>query len=158
MNPAASAGRWSARLTPAILWCATSVACAQTNSPLAGINSAPSLLPNSAGSIVRVFGALIFVIGLFLSGVWLFKNWQRVSGQRGRSPKLGVLETRSLGGRQAIYVVGYEQERFLIAASPAGISLLSHLPAATETEEPAAINNPVPPSFAQALSQVLKRK
>jgi flagellar biogenesis protein FliO len=158
MNQGPSTGRRFASLTLAILGCATSVACAQTNSPLTGIGSAPSLMPNSAGSVVRVFGALIFVIGIFLGGVWLFKNWQRVSGQRGRSPKLGVIETRSLGGRQAIYVIGYEQERFLIASSPAGISLLSHLPAAAETEEPAAKTNAVAPSFAQALSQVLKGK
>ena len=38
---------------------------------------------------------------------------------------MNVLETRSLGGRQAIYVIGYEQERFLIASSPAGVNFLS---------------------------------
>jgi flagellar biogenesis protein FliO len=142
-----------------VIWsCALSTACAQTNSPLAGISPAPSLMPNAAGSVFRVFGALVFVIGIFLGGVWLFKNWQRVSGQRGRTPKLNVLETRSLGGRQALYVVGYEQERFLIASSPAGISLLSELPAASGADEPAAPAGAVAPSFAQALSQVLKGK
>lgn len=133
-------------------------ALAQTNTlPAASLSSTPPLMPDASGSVLRVFGALIFVIGIFLGGVWLFKNWQRVSGYRGRVPKLNVLETRSLGSRQAVYVLGYEQERFLIASSPAGITLLSHLPAAAEGET-AAPESPAPahPSFAQALSQVLK--
>jgi flagellar biogenesis protein FliO len=158
MNRGVSIWRRSASLTLVLLGCAASAASAQTNLPLSGIGSPSSLMSNTAGSVFRVFGALVFVIGLFLGGVWLFKNWQRLSGQRGRTPKLRVLETRSLGGRQALYLVGYEQERFLIAASPAGISLLSELPAAPEADEPAAQPIPVAPSFAQALSQVLKGK
>ena len=101
-------------------------------------------------------GALALVIGLFLGGVWLFKNWQRLAIQRGRAPKLSVLETRSLGGRHAIFVIGYEQERFLIASSPAGVNLLSHLPAATETASDAG-NSPKP-TFTQALGEALKGK
>jgi flagellar biogenesis protein FliO len=98
------------------------------------------------------------VIGLFLGAVWLFKNWQRVGGVRGRMPKLNVLETRSLGGRHAIYVVGYERERFLISSSPGGVNLLSHLPTAAESEADDLAKNSAPPSFAQALTQVLKSK
>ena len=119
-------------------------------------NSAPPL-PDAGLSLLRVFGALALVIGLFLGGVWLVKNWQRLSVQRGRAPKLNILETRSLGGRHAVFVVGYEQERFLIASSPAGVSLLSHLPNAAEDETPAP-EKTTPPSFAQALTRVLKGK
>jgi len=119
---------------------------------------APPTLPDAGLSLVRVTGALALVIGLFLGGAWLFRNWQRINLQRGRGPKLNVLETRSLGGRQAIYVVGYEQERFLIASSPAGVSLLSHLPAGTEgSSEPEKQNAPAP-SFAQIMTQVFKGK
>ena len=56
-------------------------------------------------------------------------------------------------------MVGYEKQRFLIATSPAGISLLSHLPDADGTEattEAATATGPMP--FAQALAQVLKKK
>jgi flagellar biogenesis protein FliO len=93
---------------------------------------------------------------LRVTGVWLFRNWQRLAVRRGRAPKLNVLEMRSLGGRQTIYVVGYEQERFLLASSPVGVNFLTHLPAAAgepETEEakPAV-------SFSNALAQVLKGK
>ena len=114
-------------------------------------------LPDAGLSLLRVFGALALVIGLFLGGAWVFKNGKRLAVQRGRAPKLNILETRSLGGRHSVSVIGYEQERFLIASSPAGVSLLSHLPNAAENETPAP-EKTAPPSFAQALAQVLKGK
>jgi flagellar biogenesis protein FliO len=99
------------------------------------------------------------VLGLFLGGVWFFRNWQRFTIQRGRAPKLNLLETRSLGGKHALFVVGYEQERFLIASSPNGVNLLSHLPTADEKDNPTEAKAAgAPPSFAQALTQVLKGK
>ena len=88
----------------------------------------------------------------------MVRNWQRVGGQGGRAAKLNVLETRSLGNRHAIYVVGYDRERFLIASSPGGVNLLSHLATATEAESTSAAGSSPTPSFAQALAQVLKRK
>lgn len=106
-------------------------------------------------SMFRMAGAFLLVIGLFLGGVWFVRNWQRMNVQRGMAPKLSVLEMRSLGARQAIYVVGYEQERFLVAASPAGVNLLSHLPAATEAQ-PGEVSKTAPPTFTEALKQVLK--
>ena len=115
--------------------------------------ASPSL-PDPGLSFVRVIGAFALVIGLFLGGVWWFRNWQRVTMRRGNAPKLNVLEMRSLGGRQAVYVVGYERERFLVSSSPTGVNLLTHLPAADE-DEPAAKASV---SFAQALAHVLKRK
>ena len=138
-------------------WLIAAPAFAQlTNSAAAPLTVPP--LPDAGLSVVKVFGALALVIGIFLGGVWLFRNWQRLAHQRGRAPKLNLLETRSLGGRHTIHVLGYEQERFLISVSPVGVSLLTHLPTATETADPAT--TPVTPgaSFAQALSQVLKRK
>src|SRR3954466_6384829 len=77
----------------------------QTNSP--AFNSPP--LPDVGASLVRVFAALAFVLAIFLGGVWLFRNWQRLTVQRGRAPKLNVVEVRSLGGRHALYVVAYER-------------------------------------------------
>jgi len=114
------------------------------------ISSAPDML----GPVLRMGGALLLVIGLFLTGVWLFKNWQRLALRRGALPKLNVLEVKSLGPRQALYVVGYEQQRLLLASSPAGVALLSHLPEATE-EKAAPITRL---SFAEAFQQVLARK
>ena len=125
--------------------------------------AAPADLPDTGLSVLRVFGALALVLALFLGGVWLFRNWQRLMVKNGRAPKLNILEARPLGNRFALYVVGYEQQRFLIASSPAGVSLLSPLPAAENgngngggngSDSPAA----PPVSFAQVLQQVLHRK
>jgi flagellar biogenesis protein FliO len=112
-------------------------------------------LPDAGASVIRVFGAFILVIALFLIGVWLFRNWQRVAMQRGGGSRLNVFEVKSLGQRQALYVVGYQQQRMLLASSPAGITLVSHLPDATEAEQAAP---PAGANFAQALQQVLGRK
>jgi flagellar biogenesis protein FliO len=114
----------------------------------------PSALPDASASVVRVLGALIIVVTIFLGGVWLFKNWQRFTVQKGAGPRLSILEARSLGQRQSLYVVGYQQQRMLVAASPAGITLLSHLPAAEEADAPPVTKI----SFADAFQQVLVRK
>jgi flagellar biogenesis protein FliO len=125
--------------------------------PLASTNvsSLSGALPDAGASVVRVFGALVLVVGIFLGGVWLFKNWQRFTVQKGAGPRLNVLEVRLLGQRQSLYVVGYQQQRMLLAASPAGITLLSHLPAAEEAEAAAPVTRV---SFAEAFQQVLTRK
>ena len=133
-------------------------------SPLALFAGAPgpdpltSNLPDASLSVVRVFGALALVLGLFLGGVWLFRNWQRLLLQKGRTPRLNVLEMRSLGQRHALYVIAFEQQRFLVASSPTGVNLLSHLPLADAPAEIAAPPNVTPVSFGQILHQVLARK
>lgn len=120
--------------------------------------AAPELLPGAGVSFVRVMGSLALVLGIFLGGVWLYKNWQRLAIQRGHAPKLNILETRPLGARQALFVVAYEQQRFLVATSPAGVNLLSHLPDADAAPTGSNENTSAPMPFAQALQQVLKGK
>jgi flagellar biogenesis protein FliO len=114
------------------------------------------MLPEVGVSVLRVGGALALVLVLFLSGVWLFRNWQRFATRRGQAPRLAVLETRSLGSRQALLVVGYDRHRLLLAASPAGVSLVAHLPE-SDAEEPADLRAPTA-SFAEALHHVLRRR
>lgn len=133
---------------------ATGAAAESTNS-----TPAPSFpgasLPDAGASVARVCGAFIVVIALFLAGVWLFRNWQRLAIQRGGGAKLALIEIKSLGQRQTLYVVGYQQQRMLLAASPAGITLVSHLPEAPEGEKPEAAPAP---NFAEALQNVLNKK
>lgn len=141
----------------ALLIASTAFSAEATNSPALPL-TLPQL-PDAGPSVLRVMGALALVIGIFLGGAWLYRNWQRLTVQRGRAPKLNVIETRPLGGKHALYVIGYEQERFLLASSPAGVNLLSHLPSAEEKGEAEETKPAAPaPSFAQALSQVLKGK
>ncbi|HEV7927403.1 MAG TPA: flagellar biosynthetic protein FliO [Verrucomicrobiae bacterium] len=121
---------------------------------MTNLPSMTSALPDMGASLLRVVGALVVVIAVFLAGVWLFKNWQRVTMRKGAAPKLNVLEVRPLGQRQAIYVVGYEQQRLLIASCSTGVTLLSHLPAADEQAAPETPKM----NFAQAFQQVLARK
>jgi flagellar biogenesis protein FliO len=122
---------------------------------IAPASSLPAVLPGAGASVFRVCGAFFVVVALFLAGVWLFRNWQRLSVQKGGGAKLSLIEVKSLGQRQVIYVVGYQQQRMLLATSPAGVTLLSHLPSAGEAEQaaPAAKLN-----FAEALQHVLSRR
>ena len=116
-------------------------------------------LPGSASavfSLFRVLGALAIVLAVFFGGLWLFRNWQRVLVRNGRPPRLNVLELKSLGQRHALYVVGYERQRMLIGASPAGITMLTNLP-----ESEVDINEEMMtqhPGFANALRQAIQRK
>ena len=136
------------------------VALAWSHPTLAdGTNAVPAIapMPDVGLSFLRVIGALIFVLAIFLGGVWLFRNWQRLAVKRGQAPKLNVLEVRSLGGRQALYVVGYERERFLLSSSPNGVALVTHLPASEETA--ATAQSPAPTAvFSQVLAQMLRGK
>ncbi len=106
------------------------------------------------GSLLRLFGALVFVIALFLGGAWAYRNLDRFTGARRRAAKLTVLEARSLGNRHALYVVGYEKQRLLVSASPSGVSLLTPLPDGEEA--PATVAREEAPSgFAVALERLL---
>lgn len=135
---------------------ATLVLLNALTAPAAEAFNSPASMPDAGTALFRVVGALLLVFALLFGGVWLARNWHRVVRHKGRSPKLQLLEARSLGGRQGVYVIGYEQQRFLVAASPAGVSLLSHLPESEETnQEPAAVTPPS--SFFQALQSVLSR-
>jgi len=122
--------------------------------PSSSLPPANPALPDLSFSLLRLGGALALVLAAFLGGAWLFRNWQRLVVQRGQASKLSVLEVRPLGQRHALYVVGYEQQRLLLAASPAGVTLVSHLPAAAANGPNPA---PAPASFVEALKAVRHR-
>ena len=106
-------------------------------------------LPGVGFSVVRLIGALALVMALFLGGVWLYRNWQRLSFRRGTPPRLSVLEVKSLGPRQALYLIGYQDQRMLVASSPTGMSLICQLPAEDEVE--------AQPDFGPDLDQALRK-
>lgn len=108
-------------------------------------------LPSTEYSLLRVVGALALVVALFLLGIWCYRHWQRLTLYRGRAARLNILEVRPLGNRTALYVVAYERERLLLASSPGGTHLLTHLPA-----EEGEITVKAQPDFANTLEETLK--
>lgn len=122
----------------------------------ADVVAAPMNLPSAAPSLLRVLGALSLVLGLFLTGAWLLRNGRIFALRRGKATRLQVLESRSLGGKHGLFVVGYEDQRFLLGSSPAGIQMLSHLPSGIpeEAQQPQAQECV---TFAQSLAQILRR-
>jgi len=134
--------------------CATRACFAQTTNAL----TLHADLPNVGLSAVRALAALAFVLALFFAGVWLFRNGQRLSWRKTGPPKLAVLESRALGGRFSLYIVGYEQQRLLIGSSPAGLNLLSALPPAEAAAKNEKVPEPAAQSFAQCFQQVLQGK
>ncbi len=122
----------------------------------------PPVDPPSIGvSFLRLLGALALVLALFFAGIWIFRNWQRLSHHEGQGPKLSVLETKSLGHRQALHVVAYDQQRLLISSTPSGLTLLTHLPT-TDSEIVNRSTKPTLPfpqfTFVEALQNVISRK
>jgi len=139
----------------------TQSAFAQTNLTSAG---SAHELPDSASamfSLFRVMGALALVLAVFFGGLWLFRNWQRAFVNRGRTPRLNVLEVKSLGQRHALYVVGYESQRMLVASSPTGITMLTTLPddetACGDARPTKETGNGHKPGFTDALHLALHR-
>jgi flagellar biogenesis protein FliO len=113
-------------------------------------------LPDAGLSAIRALAALVIVLSLFFGGVWLYRRTQRLAWRKNGLPKLAILESRPLGNHYALYVVGYEQQRLLIGSSPAGLSLLSQLPAADAGPQEAVAPPIQPVSFSQCLQQLLK--
>jgi flagellar biogenesis protein FliO len=67
---------------------------------------------------------------------------------------------KALGGKHALYVVGYEQQRMLLASSPSGVTLVSHLPnaEASELETSPAASPMSGENFVQVLQQAVQGK
>ncbi len=112
-------------------------------------------MPSMGVAIFRMVGSLAIVIALFFVGAWLFRNMHRFKNKGMNERKLQVLEGKSIGPRQAIYVVAYEEQRLLIGSTAQGITLLTHLP---EGAPQPAGERIVPVSFGEALMQALGRK
>ena len=114
-----------------------------------------TVVPSMGVAIFRMVGSLALVIALFFVGAWLFRNMHRFKSKGMNERKLQVLEGKSIGPRQAIYVVAYEEQRLLIGSTAQGITLLTHLP---EGAPQPAGERIVPVSFGEALMQALGRK
>lgn len=132
-----------------------------TAATAAGAEAEPAMgsaLPDTGAALARVAGSLLIVFAILFAGVWLVKNWRRLAPRNGRLPRLRLLETQPLGGRQGLHVVCFDRQRFLISAGPTGVNLLSELPElepAEQEEQQHAVA--APSAFARALQQMMTR-
>jgi len=83
---------------------------------------------------LRLLGAFAVVVGVFLVGAWFFRKSRLFSLYQPGTAQLKILETRSLGYRNSLFVVGYQNRRFLLAASATGVNLVGPLPDAIADE------------------------
>ncbi len=96
----------------------------------------PGSEPRSSGpSGWRALGSLVLVAGLAGTGLWAFRKWgaSRLPGAGGS--RLKVEETLALGDRRFVSILKADDDRFLIAMAPQGVSLLARL----EPQEPSGI-------------------
>lgn len=127
----------------------------------AGAEAAPSASLTEIGpSLFRMLGAFALVMAVGFGLLWMLRRGIRF-GPRGAGAqrKLNVLEVRVLGNRQSLFVVGYHDQRLLLASTPTGVQFLAHLPSApAEAESTAAPAEGCALTFAEALQHAFGRK
>jgi flagellar biogenesis protein FliO len=111
-----------------------------------------------AGSVVRMLGSMVLVLGLLVVAVRGLKHWRGLGGLGKKEPHIRVIETRSLAQRQTLYLVTCDGQRMLLAGSAAGVSFLTPLaPQLDESPEEGGPSSTVV-HFAEALTHALGRK
>ena len=107
---------------------------------------------------LRLFGALLLVVALFLGGAWFFKRSKLFSLVKPVEAHLKIAESKNLASRHSLHVVTYGNQRFLIADSPAGTQFLAQLdePPTDETKADADDSgDPGKGTFAEKLKMML---
>ncbi len=114
---------------------------ATSDIPIASVTSPPAPSMDDLGRMLGymvLVGCLAFFSYYFLKhGLPLYRN--RNSGEK----KLAVLEMKSLGNRQFLLVVGYEDQRLLLGVTPGKIDYLCPLDSAQS----------IPPDFSAMLAK-----
>jgi flagellar biogenesis protein FliO len=87
---------------------------------------------NSPPSAWRSLGSLIFVLAIAGGGVWALRKWglKKLPGSGGT--RIKVEETLALGERRFVSILKVDDESFLIASYPQGLSLLARLDGSVE--------------------------
>jgi len=92
----------------------------------------------------RALGSLVLVSALAGGGLWAFRKWGAGKLPGGGGTRLKVEETLALGDRRFVSILKVDEEHFLIALSPQGVSLMTRL----DNVEAGG-----PPRFAEALDR-----
>jgi flagellar biogenesis protein FliO len=92
----------------------------------------------------RALGSMLLVLGLAGGGLWAFRKWgaKRLPGSGGT--RLNVEVTLALGDRRFVAILKADDEKFLIAMGPQGVTFLARLD---------SVEAGGPEDFAQALGR-----
>lgn len=104
--------------------------------------------------LLKLVAAFSVVIGVLLLGAWCFRKSRLFSLYRTGPAQLRILETRSLGYRNSLFVVGYQDRRYLLAASSTHVNLVSQLPDAEGEDSPESSDH----TFAEQLDAIQEPK
>ena len=87
----------------------------------------PQAAGEAGGSGLRAFGSLVLVLGVAGGALWALRRYgmKRFPGSGGTRLKLE--ETLALGDRRFVSILRADDERFLVALAPGGITLLGRL-------------------------------
>jgi len=120
-----------------------------------------TVAPGSVGLTevaLRLFGALLLVVALFLGGAWLFKRSKYFHLVKPAEAHLNIAETKNLAARHNLHVITYGHQRFLIADSPTGTQFLTQLeqpPSEEVKPDDSEAGDHVEGTFAEKLKMVL---
>lgn len=94
---------------------------------LADEKPTPSAAAPSEPSGWRAIGSTVLVLGVVGAGLWAFRKYgvKKLPGQGGG--RLKMEETLALGDRRFVSILKADDEQFLLALSPQGITLLARL-------------------------------
>lgn len=103
----------------------------------------------SGQDYLKVFAALIFIVGLIFACAWLIR---RMSGGVGMNQKhIQVMSVMPLGTREKLMIIRAADEYLLLGVTPNGIQTLHRF------DEPINLNDPAQASpFADRLKGLLK--
>ncbi len=90
-------------------------------------------------STLAVFASLCFVIGLFLTVVWLIKRAQPAAGRRLPAEVLETLGHTTLGARQDAQLIRLGNKLLLVATVPGGMETLAEITDPVEVDRLAGL-------------------
>ncbi len=93
----------------------------------------------SEPSAWRAFGSTLLVIGLAGGALWAFRKYGMKKFPGNGGGRLKVEETLALGDRRFVSILRADDEQFLIALGPQGITLLARMDG-LETAPPESFN------------------
>lgn len=109
----------------------------------------------------RALGSVVVVLGLAGGGLWAFRKWGAKRLPGGGGTRLKVEETLAFGDRRHVSILKADDEQFLVAITPQGISLLARLDGVSQAPPPGGftetlnremdLNRPMPVKEMEAL-------